>query len=118
ASEIKALLASGMVEPRPDPRGVNHIFTFFALPGPVTCFTGVNYLPPGHYLRIQLDPTAGSSRVSEHTYWEIDFPDLGQEDSGFGAERLVDQFEELMLRAVERRLRADVPVVSYLSGGV
>jgi asparagine synthase (glutamine-hydrolysing) len=118
ASEIKALLASGMVEPRPDPRGVNHVFTFFALPGPVTCFAGVNYLPPGHYLRIQLDPAAGSSRLSEHTYWEIDFPDLGQEVRGPTVERLVDQFEGLMLRAVERRLRADVPVVSYLSGGV
>src|SRR5262249_24230972 len=36
-SEIKALLASGMVTPRPDPRGFNHIFSSFALPGPVTC---------------------------------------------------------------------------------
>ena len=40
ASEIKALLASGMVPARPDPRGINHIFTFFALPGAVTCFEG------------------------------------------------------------------------------
>src|SRR5207249_2219081 len=44
ASEIKALLASGMVEPRPDLRGLNHVFTFFALPGSVTCFAGVNCL--------------------------------------------------------------------------
>src|SRR5262249_4923989 len=36
ASEIKALLASGMVEARPDPRGINTVFTFFALPGPTT----------------------------------------------------------------------------------
>ena len=41
ASEIKALLASGMVPARPDLRGINHVFTFFALPGPVTCFEGV-----------------------------------------------------------------------------
>src|SRR5881394_1129940 len=33
ASEVKALLASGMVEARPDRRGINHLFTFFALPG-------------------------------------------------------------------------------------
>jgi asparagine synthase (glutamine-hydrolysing) len=42
ASEIKAILASGLVEARPDPRGINHVFTFFALPGPVTCFAGIN----------------------------------------------------------------------------
>jgi asparagine synthase (glutamine-hydrolysing) len=118
ASEIKALLASGMVEPRSDPRGINQIFSFFALPGPVTCFAGVHYLLPGHYLHIQLEPAGGSARVSDRTYWEIDFPDRGQEDPEPDAERLVDQFEDLMLRAVERRLRADVPVVSYLSGGV
>ena len=38
ASEIKALIASGMVPVRPDPRGIHHVFTFFAMPGPVTCF--------------------------------------------------------------------------------
>src|SRR5262249_51187492 len=37
ASEIKALLASGMVEARPDERGIDQIFTCFALPGPQTC---------------------------------------------------------------------------------
>src|ERR1700722_11462181 len=54
ASEIKALLASGMVPARPDHRGLNHLFTFFSLPGPVTCFEGIQALPPGHYLRIHL----------------------------------------------------------------
>src|SRR5207248_2120041 len=44
ASEIKALLASGLVPATPDPRGINHVFTFFATPGPVTCFAGINCL--------------------------------------------------------------------------
>ncbi len=117
ASEIKALLASGMVQARPDVRGLNHVFTYFALPGPVTCFEGVNCLQPGHYLRIQRDAAGGPARVSEQTYWDIDFPDRGCEERG-NEKRLVDRFEELMLAAVDRRLRADVPVVSYLSGGV
>ena len=46
-SEIKALLASGMVEAQPDPRGINHLFTFFALPGPVTCFQGIQAAAAG-----------------------------------------------------------------------
>jgi asparagine synthase (glutamine-hydrolysing) len=117
ASEVKALLASGRVPARPDLRGINHAFTFFALPGPVTCFEGVQILLPGHYLDISADSHALRS-LRERTFWEIDFPDRGQEQHGQNQKQLVDRFEQLMLRAVEKRLRADVPVVSYLSGGV
>lgn len=125
ASEIKALLASGMVPARPDPRGINQVFTFFALPGPVTCFQGVNLLLPGHYLTIQPGRGSEPARVQDRIYWEVDFPDAGQEELGdfsrWGSNlksRVVDEFEQVMLAAVEKRLRADVPVVSYLSGGV
>jgi asparagine synthase (glutamine-hydrolysing) len=119
ASEIKALLASGLVPARPDRRGINQVFTFFALPGPVTCFEGVQSIQPGHYLRIQAGPSDRAlAAVTDRTYWEIDFPDSGEEERGRRTQRLLDDFEEVLLHAVERRLRADVPVVSYLSGGV
>src|ERR1700730_7108318 len=48
----------------------------------------------------------------------MDFPDRGDEDPGRDPRALVDRFEKLMLQAVEERLRADVPVGAYLSGGV
>jgi asparagine synthase (glutamine-hydrolysing) len=119
ASEIKALLASGLVSAKADPRGINHVFTFFATPGPVTCFAGINCLLPGRYLKIC------DGAIEERVYWEIDFPDAGQEEmrdfSRFGSNAnspVIDEFEAVMKHAVERRLRADVPVVSYLSGGV
>jgi asparagine synthase (glutamine-hydrolysing) len=120
ASEIKALLASGLVPARPDLRGIDHIFTFAALPGPTTCFEGVQLLPPGHYLRIVPgNPNRGAApAISEHAYWEMDFPDRGEEDPGHDSRALVDRFEQIMLQAVEQRLRADVPVGAYLSGGV
>jgi asparagine synthase (glutamine-hydrolysing) len=117
ASEVKALLASGRVQARPDLRGINHAFTFFSMPGPVTCFEGVQSLLPGRYLDITAD-TRLVRTIRERIYWEIDFPDRGQEERGQSQKQLVDRFEEVMLRAVEKRLRADVPVVSYLSGGV
>jgi asparagine synthase (glutamine-hydrolysing) len=117
-SEIKAILASGLVQARPDPRGINHLFTFFSLPGPATCFQGVRALTPGHYLRIQFSEGAEPARVSEQTYWQMDFPDWGEEEHGRTAKQLTEEFEQLLLAAVTRRLRADVPVVSYLSGGV
>jgi asparagine synthase (glutamine-hydrolysing) len=117
ASEIKGLLASGMVEARPDPRGINHVFTFFSLPGPVTCFQGIEALLPGHYLKVQLGAPGETARVSDHTFWEIDFPDHGDEFQA-DQKQVVEEFESRLLQAVEKRLRADVPVVSYLSGGV
>lgn len=117
ASEIKVLLASGMVPATPDPQGINHLFTFFALPGPTTCFEGVRLLTPGHCLKVKPWGNRGEP-VVERTYWEIDFPDRGSEIRGESKKALVDEYERVMLGAVERRLRADVPVVSYLSGGV
>lgn len=117
ASEIKGLLASGMVPAIPDRRGIDHVFTFSAMPGPVTCFEGVNCLPPARYLQIKRGTQSSGVSIAERAYWKMDFPDAGQEVDG-DARTLVDQFEQLMLNAVEKRLRADVPVGSYLSGGV
>ncbi len=112
-SEIKAILASGMVTPRPDRRGIDHIFTFSAVPGPITCFEGISMLRPAHFLEIPLE-----GAVQEHAYWKMDFPDSGKEEDPADQQKLVEDFEREMLRAVEIRLRADVPVGSYLSGGV
>jgi len=118
ASEIKALLASGMVPARPDPRGIDHIFTFAAMPGPITCFEGVQLLAPGHFLRIgPVGANGENATVTDLAYWVMDFPDRGEEDAS-DEKTLVDRFEQIMLQAVEKRLRADVPVGSYLSGGV
>lgn len=113
-SEIKALLASGMVDARPDIRGIDQAFSFFANPAPVTCFEGVRQLKPGHFLRIDLHQAG--AEVEEKVYWEIDFPDAGQEDRG--GSNTVEEYAGLFEQSVKRRLRADVPVVSYLSGGV
>ncbi|MFO1040947.1 MAG: asparagine synthase (glutamine-hydrolyzing) [Planctomycetaceae bacterium] len=118
ASEIKALLASGMVSATPDWRGVEQIFTCMSVPGPATCFEGVQTLLPGHYLSIQRNPVDGTAQIEDRTYWEIDYPDAGSEESGLSDDAIVEEFERLMVQSVDRRLRADVPVVGCLSGGV
>jgi asparagine synthase (glutamine-hydrolysing) len=118
ASEIKALFASGLVGARPDPRGIDQLFTFFALPGPVTCFEGVQALLPGHYLTIQRGASGGAAQVGDRAYWEMDYPDREEGGNGHAPQRLVEEFEALLVRSVQRRLRADVPVAAYLSGGV
>ena len=117
-SEIKALLASGAVAPATDPRGLDQLFTFFAMPGPRTMFTGVQSLLPGHYLKIALREDRKAAELVERCYWDFDFPDAGHEDNPVKGSRVTDEFEATFRRAVEIRLRADVPVVGYLSGGV
>ena len=119
ASEIKGLLASGMVTAKPDLRGIDQMFTFAAMPGPVTCFEGVQLLPAGHYLQITpADESGVAAVISERAYWEMDFPNQGDEDPDGDPRKLVDAFENVLLKAVEKRLRADVPVGAYLSGGL
>ena len=116
ASEIKGLLASGLVRARPDLRGIDQVFHFLAVPGPSTCFEGVQLLQPGHMLTVDLDGREPTARLEPRCYWAIDFPDEGEEVRGSRA--LVDELERRLVTAVERRLRADVPVVSYVSGGI
>ena len=52
---------------------------------------------------------AEAGEIADRAYWEMDFPDLGDEERGDDPRRLVDEFEQVMLRAVDTRLKADVP---------
>lgn len=117
-SEMKALFASGLVPPKPDLNGISHVFTFFAMPGPVTVFDGVTGLVPGRYLHLKPGHASAESQLTQRTYWQVTYPDRGQEDYGADEDRVIREFEQVLNTAVARRLRADVPVVSYLSGGV
>ncbi|MBA4190509.1 MAG: asparagine synthase (glutamine-hydrolyzing) [Planctomycetaceae bacterium] len=119
ASEMKALFASGMVERKADLQGLNHVFTYFAMPGPTTVFDGIKCLTPGRYLHFKLgSETTPEQATQQKTYWQVTYPDRGHEDYGHDEKKVVDGFEAVLYQAVQRRLRADVPVVSYLSGGV
>lgn len=110
-SEIKALFASGLITPVADVRGLNHFFTFIC-PGTRTCFEGVRTIPPGHYVRVR------DGRIETCGYWDLDFPDAGEERRVADPRAEVAELEQHLRRAVRRRLRGDVPVVSYLSGGL
>lgn len=112
ASEVKGLLASGLLKPELDRRGVDHTFTFFAMGTRRTMFEGVESLPPGHGLVLKADGSA-----DEFSYYDMTFPDEGSERQGDPAS-LARELGEHLQHSVDLRLRADVPVVSYLSGGV
>ncbi|MFO7732377.1 MAG: asparagine synthase (glutamine-hydrolyzing) [Candidatus Aminicenantes bacterium] len=112
ASEIKALFASGLLAPPAlSPRSLDQVFTFWtALPGG-TVFEKVHELEPGHTLTI-----SAHGRRSRK-YWDIPYHPPGsyfRESPGEIAERIL----ALLTDATRIRLRADVPVGSYLSGGL
>jgi asparagine synthase (glutamine-hydrolysing) len=111
-SEIKALLASGLIAARADVRGIDHFCTFFGAGTSRTFFEGIKSLAPGHFLEIR------DGRLTQHQYWELDFPDAGSERRLDDPRPLIEEFEAILRQAVERRLRSDVPVVSYISGGL
>jgi asparagine synthase (glutamine-hydrolysing) len=116
ASEIKALLASGLVETAIDPLGIDQAFSFWSTLSPRTSFTQIVELPPGHLCWIE-DNCLAPARP----YWRISFPDAAATAGSVSPaleERLADQLAELLVDATRLRLRADVPVGAYLSGGL
>ena len=84
--------------------------------GPVTdmrtCFKGVYKLPPGHYL---IATSSGSIEV--RPYWDADYPDKNIKETRT-VEEMVKGVHDRLLEAVRHRLRADVPLGVYLSGGI
>jgi asparagine synthase (glutamine-hydrolysing) len=109
ASEIKAVMAVDGTR-QLDLEALSQIFVFWTtLPGR-TVFQGIRELPPGHYLLVQGRPS------DPRPYWRVPFYPPGENEYSLGeaAERL----RELLKDAVRLRLRADVPVGAYLSGGL
>jgi asparagine synthase (glutamine-hydrolysing) len=112
ASEIKALLATGMLAARPNLRAIDYFFNFFSMPPRTTCFEGVFMLPPGHFAKVQ------DGRLDVRAYWDLDFPNRGAERRVDDPNKLVDQYEQLLRQAIRRRLASEVGMGVYLSGGV
>ncbi len=107
ASEAKALFAAG-VEPRWDHESIHQFYEDVLFDHDRSLFSGVYQLPPGHFLMA----TQGGVRIAK--YWDLDYPRHRAEEDGTEAERVQRAFDE----AVRVRLRADVPVGCYLSGGI
>ena len=111
ASAIKALLPLFSEAPRISSAALDQIFTFWAPRSPNTLFEGIFEVPPGHLLVLE------NGHLRESVYWDWRFPEQGDYLTGSDGE-LAEQLYELLADATRIRLRADVPVGAYLSGGL
>ncbi|CAN7474833.1 asparagine synthase (glutamine-hydrolyzing) [Neorhizobium sp. LjRoot104] len=111
ASEIKALLQVPGIEAELDPVALDQIFTLWAPIPPRTAFKGIFELEPGHLMIAQ------NRRTKTRPYWALDFPDAGDHAEADQSAR-EEELRALLTDATRLRMRADVPVGAYLSGGL
>ena len=123
-SEIKAILASGLVEPQTNQAVLPEVLSTRYTSGEDTMFRGIHKLLPGHLLVFE------GGTITKRQYWDL--PGRGEEGSGLGAEGsgrpglqpsalspdVVGRFRELLEESVKLRLMADVPLGMFLSGGI
>jgi len=109
ASEARALLDSGLVERRLNPRGLAGFVRFGSLPEPLSLIEGVESLPAGHWLRVREGKV-----VEGRNYWSPN-PDSV---NALPEAEIVKSVRQQLERAVQEHLLSDVPVASFLSGGI
>lgn len=111
ASEIKSLLPLFRTSPGLNVAALDQIMTFWSPLSPSTMFNGIEELSPGKMLIVDCE------RKRWHTYWDWNYPPAGEFAVGT-EEELAEQLLDLLVDATQIRLRADVPVGAYLSGGL
>jgi asparagine synthase (glutamine-hydrolysing) len=109
ASEMKTLLASGLVERRLDPAGLRVYLQLGHVPPPWTIIRGITPLEPGHVATWQ------NGEWKERAYWSLESRN-GSCSPGVGDD-LAKQLGEVLLEATREHLVSDVPIVLFLSGG-
>ena len=107
-SEIKAILASGAVRPELEHRVLPDYLANHAPSGELTMFAGVRRLMPGHTLMWR------DGHVSIRRYWDLSFSETSDGDDN----DLVGEYADRLRESVRLRLMSDVPIGTFLSGGI
>jgi len=114
ASEIKSIFSVPGVPREIDPVALDQIFTFWVSIPPRTIFKHILELPPGNSLTVQ------NKQISIRPYWNLDFSPVakGMDSASATEEQYAAELLDLLIDATRIRLRSDVPVGAYLSGGL
>lgn len=112
ASEVKALLRVPGIEAVIDPVALDQIFTLWAPIAPRTPFKGIYELEPASLMVVD------DGGVASRPYWRLEFPDAAELSRHRDERTAAEELRALLADATRIRMRADVPVGSYLSGGL
>lgn len=112
ASEIKAIIAVSNERPRMDLSALDQLMTFWSPVSPNTMFQDVYELSPGQMLVLE------NGKINKTRYWDWEFPESDYEYNSATVDDLAENLHELLVDATKIRLRSDVPVGAYLSGGL
>ncbi|MFN3444474.1 MAG: asparagine synthase (glutamine-hydrolyzing) [Bacteroidia bacterium] len=108
ASELKAIMASDMVQKQINFSAFADYFVYRYIPSPKTIWQNVHKLPPAHFAEIDV-----KTLIQENTeYWKLDF-----DNNEIPTPKLAHQIDEILQHSVKEHTRADVPIGSFLSGG-
>ncbi len=108
ASEIKSLLATGLVKKELNHEAIHHFLSLQAVPVPMTIYKNVFALPGGYALEII------NGKVRVFPYWDIPYNQYG--DADFETHK--KNVRNLVWESVEMRMMSDVPLGAFLSGGI
>jgi asparagine synthase (glutamine-hydrolysing) len=111
SSEIKSIIQHPEFKVEVNKEGLNEYFTFQNMFSFNTLFKGVSMLPPANTVKI----TSETSQIKHQSWWDYDF---SVQDDSLTFQEAIQETERLFKNAVSRQMIADVPVGSYLSGGM
>ena len=110
-SEVKSMLPAFNNSPVLNPDALDQLMTFWSPVSPQTIFQGVSEVSPGEMVIVQ------AGNLTNKRYWDWEFP-VSNEYRGGSETQLVEELHDLLVDATKIRLRSDVPVGAYLSGGL
>jgi len=109
ASEIKSILATGLVKPQLDAESLHQFLTFLWAPDPNTLFLDVKTVPPGHVLKLK------DNQLKLTQWWDVSFDAIEEgRDEAWWQQRVLETLD----RVVKMEMIADVPLGAFLSGGL
>ncbi len=109
-SEIKSLLVNPDISGKVDIKALNQIFSIWTTLGERTPFKNIKELPPGSFMIVK------DKEIVKHPYWQVDFSLDGVIPRS--ANEAAEELKSLLIDSTRLRLRSDVPVGAYLSGGL
>ena len=109
ASEIRALLSSGMVRRKVSPEAVVDYCRYQTVHAPMTILEDVEMMLPGHFIKVS------DNEITTHQYWSPATAAAAPPATKAEAHK---EIHDLMLSSTEMRMRADVPFGAFLSGGI